>query len=70
MKQENEEKVITAETVIEAALTVVFVLAAIVAVFALIWGRWYAFKVSVSIVVGLLMATVFAYYITDKLSKK
>jgi multisubunit Na+/H+ antiporter MnhG subunit len=71
MKQDPEiEKIITAETVIETIIGAIVIIAAIVAVFALIWAQWYVMRVALSIVFVAVIATIAAYYITDKLAKK
>ena len=65
-----EEKELTAEKAIEIVIEFIYAVSGLVALFALIWGRWYAFRCAVSVIVGLTIVCIAAYYITEKLKKR
>ena len=69
MNNENEEKVITAEDIFWYVWYGILVIAAIVAVYALIWARWFTFKLAVTVVFSMFLAMGFAYFMVETMAK-
>ena len=67
---EDNEKVITAWDVVETVFGIVYIVSGIVALFALIWAKWYTFRCAVTVIAALSILGVVAYYVSEKLSKR
>lgn len=66
----EQDKKFPSEKVIETFVGLVMALSGLVALFALIWGRWYAFKVSLTIFLVMALSTAFGYYMVDRNKRK
>ena len=64
-----EEKVITLDNVLSFIAEAALVIAAVVAVFALIWGAWHTLRVALTVIVADLVC-VGLYMFIDKLKEK
>jgi ABC-type branched-subunit amino acid transport system permease subunit len=67
--KDKEEKVITAEDVFWFVWWTILAIAAVVAVYALIWASWFTFRLSVTIVFTQLLATAFGYFMVETMEK-
>ena len=61
----DEERIITAKDVLKAVGIALLGLAAIVAIYALIWGAWPAFRVSLTIIVTLIIIAAIGDIVRD-----
>lgn len=61
----DDEKIITAKDVLKAVGIALLGLAAIVAIYSLIWGAWPAFRVSLTIIVSLIIIAAIADIVRD-----
>lgn len=67
MEQENPKEIeVTLDMVLEFLVSAVLVVSGLVALFALIWAKWTAFKVALTVFVAVSLATAFGYHIADR----
>lgn len=66
----DNNKEITAWDVIEAVFAVVFIISGIVAIFSLIWARWFVLRCALTVIAVATILGIAAYYVGEKYSRK
>lgn len=70
MNDYPDEKEVTVDDVLVTISGLVLIVSGIVAVFSLIWGAWYTFRVSLTVIAVTLICDAFFWWISEKTAKK
>lgn len=64
------DREVTARDVLEVVAACILAVAAIVAVYALIWSAWPTFRVAVTVIFSVAVLATAAEYVADKINRK